>query len=106
MAELPRDRTYVGLGGHVIALEESTGREVWRTKLIGRDFVATAISGGRVLAGTRGRVYALDAVTGAILWENEMKGLGYGLVGFPGAASAVPAAARDQERRRAAAAAG
>lgn len=104
MPELPRDRTYVGLAGHVIALEESTGREVWRTKLIGRDLVTTAISGGRLLAGTRGRVYALDPLTGAILWENAMKGLGYGFVGFPGTGPAAAAAARLEQQRRAAAA--
>lgn len=109
MAELPRDRIYVGLGGHVLAVEASSGREVWRTKLVGRDFVSTMMADGRVIAGTRGRLYSLDPVTGAILWENGMKGLGYGLISLPGtegAASAEAAAMKAQRQRQAAAAAG
>ena len=38
MAEMPRDRIYVGAQGHVVALEGASGREVWRTKVRGRGF--------------------------------------------------------------------
>lgn len=106
MAELPRDRIFAGMAGHVVALDGVTGREAWRTKLRGRGFVTTGLSGSRVIAATGGRVFGLDPVTGAILWENEMKGLGYGLISVPGigGASEVHAAAAEAERRQRAAA--
>lgn len=107
MAELPRDRIFIGAGGHVVALEASTGREVWRTKLKGSGFVTAGLLGERLLAATGGRLYALDPVTGAILWENPLKGLGFGLVSIPGIGSSgtVEAAALTAERQRRAAAA-
>jgi len=105
MGTAARDRVFVGISGHVVALEVTTGREVWRTKLSGRSFVTTGVSDGKVLAGTRGHLYALDPVTGAVLWENPMKGLGYGLIGMPGSAG-TEAASIEATRQRQAAAAG
>jgi len=107
MADLPRDRIYVGVAGHVAALEAITGREVWRTKLRGRGFVTTGLAGERVIAATGGHLFALDPVTGALLWDNELKGLGFGLISIPGAgdSSALHAAAVEAERSHRAAAA-
>jgi outer membrane protein assembly factor BamB len=107
VSELPRDRIYVGIAGHVAALDALTGREVWRTKLKGRGFVTTGIAGDRVIAATSGRLFALDPTTGALLWQNELKGLGLGLVSVPGigASPVVNAAALEADRRQRAAAA-
>jgi len=106
MAELPRDRIFVGASGHVVALEASTGREIWRTRLKGRGFVTAGLMGERLIAATGGRLYSLDPVTGSVLWENPLKGLGFGLVSVPGNGSAgtVEAAALAAERQRRAAA--
>jgi outer membrane protein assembly factor BamB len=107
MAELPRDRIYVGASGHVVALEGSSGREVWRTKLRGRGFVNAGLVEGRLLAATGGHLFCLDPVTGAVLWDNELKGLGFGLMSIPGSAGAgaLEAAVVAAERQRRAAAA-
>lgn len=108
MGELPRDRVFVGAGGHLVALEGSTGRELWRTKLRGSGFVSAGLAGERVLAATGGRLFCLDPTTGAVMWENNLKGLGYGLVSVAGigTSSTVEAAAAQAERQRRAAASG
>jgi hypothetical protein len=105
MAELPRDRIYVGAQGHVVALEGSSGREMWRTKLRGRGFVTTGSQGGRLVAATGGYLFCLDPVTGAILWENALKGLGLGFVSIGGASTLEAAAVQAERQRHAAAAA-
>jgi outer membrane protein assembly factor BamB len=106
MTELPRDRIFVGASGHLVALEGTTGREVWRTKLRGRGFVNAGLVETRLLAATGGHLFCLDPVTGAIVWENELKGLGYGLMSLPGssASGVLEAAAVAAERQRRAAA--
>jgi outer membrane protein assembly factor BamB len=106
MAELPRDRIFIGASGHVVALEASTGREVWRTKLRGRGFVNAGLVEARLVAATGGHLFCLDPVTGAILWENELKGLGFGLMSLPGNSTSgvLEAAVVAAERQRRAAA--
>ena len=107
MSASPRDRIYVGIAGHVTALDALTGREVWRTKLKGRGFVTAGVASDRIIAATSGRVFALDPATGALLWENELKGLGFGLVSVPGigASPVADAAAVEADRHQRAAAA-
>ena len=104
MADLLKDRVFIGVAGHVAAVDAATGREVWRTKLRGRGFVTTGIVGDRVVAAAGGHLFALDPATGSVMWDNELKGLGYGLVSFPGGASALEAAVAAAERNRRAAA--
>ncbi len=109
MAGMPRDRIYVGVKGHVVGLEGSTGREVWRTKLRGMGFVTTGISEDRIVAATGGHLYALDPTTGGVLWTNALKGLGLGLIslaGIDGGAAFEAAAIRTEQQRRNSAAAG
>jgi len=105
MAEMPRDRIYVGAQGHVVALEGASGREVWRTKVRGRGFVTVGVQGDRLLAATGGYLFCLDPVTGAILWENALKGLGLGLVSLGGASTLEAAAIQAEHQRRSAASA-
>jgi outer membrane protein assembly factor BamB len=95
----------VGIGGYAVAIDRATGSEIWRTKLRGSDFVNVAVDGRDVFASTRGRLYCLDATTGTIRWENELKGLGYGLVGIAGAGAVTAAEARRREQAAHAAAA-
>lgn len=106
---------YVGIRNHVLALDETTGAEVWRAKLKGSDFVSLHRTPDRLLAGNRGEVFCLDPATGAVLWHNKLKGLGMGLVNFAsteraqahGSAYISTAAQKKiQEQRAAAAAAG
>lgn len=94
---------YVGICGTVLALDRSTGEEIWRTELKGSDFVNVALDGGQLLAAARGELFCLDAATGEILWNNPLKGLGWGLASFTSssiAASAACVSAAEEQRRR------
>ena len=87
---------FLGVGGHVVALDPASGQELWRTKI--KDSSVTTIwsVGQRIYAGSQGEVFCLDAAVGHVLWHNKLKGLGQGVVAFPGsepeAAAAVAAA--------------
>ncbi len=95
-------RLLIGIGGTVVALDPATGRELWRRKLKGGDTVTLREEGPYIFAGSRGHLFCLEAANGAILWHNELKGLGYGLVTFPGD---DPAAAQHLIEQQSAAAA-
>ncbi len=84
---------YVGVGGHVVAINPGTGEEIWRRKLRGSPFVTVQVQGDTVLAGAAGELFCLDAVTGTIRWRNRLKGLGMGLVALGGPSEVEVAAA-------------
>jgi outer membrane protein assembly factor BamB len=95
---------YLGVGGHVVAVDAATGEELWRTKLKMTTLTTVWTDGQRVYAGAQGELFCLDASAGNILWHNPLKGLGRGLVAFPG--SGPEAAAAIAAAQAAAAAAG
>lgn len=75
------DFLYLSISQHVLALDPTTGQELWRTKLPQASSIVTLLARGPYLfAGLSGYVHALDRFTGKILWSNELKGLGYGQV--------------------------
>ena len=101
---------YVGIKGHVVALDRATGSELWRTRIKGGDFVNVAFLDGQLFATTRGEAFRLDETTGAVLWNNKLEGLGLGLVsiasaGGPSSGNALTAAEEERRKRAAAAAA-
>lgn len=100
------DRVFIGVGGHVVALDPTTGVEIWRTRLKSSTFVTLSVSDDRILAGAGGELYCLDAGSGAILWHNKLKGLGLGIVAFAGTGEVVAGAAAEAQRQAAHAAAG
>jgi outer membrane protein assembly factor BamB len=75
---------YVGVKGSVVALDSSTGVQVWTRKLKGSQFVNVAFRAGEIFAATSGEVFCLDAQTGDVRWRNPLKGFGYGLVSMAG----------------------
>ena len=75
-----REAIYVGIRGTVLALDRSSGTEMWRADLKRADFVNIVLDGDRVLAATKGELFCLDSTTGKILWNNELRGLGRGLM--------------------------
>ena len=87
---------FLGVGGHVVAVDAATGEEIWRTKLKSTTFTTVWSDGKRVYAGAQGELFCVDAAAGNVLWHNTLKGLGRGIVAFPGsgleAAAAVAAA--------------
>jgi outer membrane protein assembly factor BamB len=99
------DRLFIGLGGHVVAIDPATGSEVWRAKLKGSEVVTVCLAGTHVYGATRGELFCLDRATGHVLWHNRLKGLGTGIVAFARSGEEVAAAARAAEAAAAAAAA-
>jgi outer membrane protein assembly factor BamB len=95
----------IGISGHVVAIDPTTGTELWRSKLKGSDIVTTVLQNGRVYAGTKGELFCIDAQSGSVLWRNDLKGLGFGLVAF-GRDEDAQIAERVIAQRRAAALAG
>jgi len=77
---------YIGIAGTVVALDKSTGENVWSTDLRGTQFVNVVVEKNAIYASTRGEVFCLDPATGDVRWKNPLKGLGRGLVtiGVPG----------------------
>ena len=96
----------IGVGGHAVALDPSTGTELWRTKLKMSSFVTVHRVGQRVFAGAGGELFCLDAGSGNLLWRNKLKGLGMGVVAFTSSSETVIEAALQAQRAAAAAAAG
>jgi len=95
---MPRDPIfflYVGIKSSVVALDDRTGTEVWRTQLRGSDYVTVLWDGEALVAGNSGEVWRLDPRSGAVLWHNQLKGLGRGLVTL--ASSRRPSSAGDTE---------
>ena len=71
---------FIGIAGNILALDRSTGREVWRTVLKGRDFVNVVVQDGDLYATAKGELFCLDSATGKIRWQNPLQGLGRGLI--------------------------
>lgn len=91
---MPRlsDTLYIGVGGHVAAIDRSTGQEIWRTKVKTSAITTVSMTGDRVYAGSQGELCCLDASTGSILWRNKLRGLGMGVVMFTDSSAAATSA--------------
>jgi outer membrane protein assembly factor BamB len=92
---------FTGIKGHVVALDRTTGSELWRTKLKGADFVNLTSDGVHIIAGTGGEVFCLDPATGSLLWRNPMKGLGFGVVSLLAGSDKGNSTAAAESHRRA-----
>jgi len=82
---MPRDLpvyVFVGIKNTVVALDDRTGTEVWRTKLRSSDHVIVFWDGEALFAGAGGEIWRLDPKQGNVIWHNELKGMGRGLVSF------------------------
>ncbi len=75
---------FIGIRGHVVALDRATGSERWRTRLKGSGAVLLVLDAGRLVATTGGSAFCLDAATGAIAWSNPLRGLGFGIATIAG----------------------
>jgi outer membrane protein assembly factor BamB len=96
---------FIGVGGHVVAIDVATGEDLWRTKLKSNYITTVCPAGPRVFAGAGGELFCLDARTGEILWHNKLKGLGLGIVAFASSVDAAAAAALEAQRQQSSAAA-
>lgn len=84
---------YIGLGGHVVAIDRATGAEIWRCKLRSSSFVTITVEPEAIYAGANGELYCVDPATGTIRWHNRLKGLGMSVVAFGGSGLTTTAAA-------------
>jgi outer membrane protein assembly factor BamB len=73
------DLVFIGIKGSVVALNRTSGEQVWVTKLKGYDFVNIVVQNDTVLASCYGEIFCLDPLTGTRLWQNPLKGFGVGL---------------------------
>lgn len=115
---MPRDPqilVFVGIRDTVLALDDRTGDELWRSELRGGDFVTVCWDGEALFAANGGELYRLDPLSGGIVWHNKLKGLGRGLVSLATTRTAQPQSGmdaailkkkRDQQAAAAASAAG
>lgn len=71
---------FAGINGSVIALDETTGDQIWVTGLKGSDFVNLVLSEDKLYATTKGEIFCLDQWTGQVLWQNPLRGMGRGIV--------------------------
>src|ERR1700737_1487388 len=85
----PADRLYLGIGGHVLAVNAMTGEEIWRCKLKRSSFVTLSVQPNAIYAGAAGQLLCVDPATGTIRWQNRLDGLGTGLIAFYDATTAV-----------------
>ena len=83
------DTIYIGVGGHVVAIDRATGAEHWRCKLRSSNFVTIAVEAEAIYAGVNGELFCVDKGSGAILWRNRLKGLGMSIVAFGGSLNAT-----------------
>ncbi len=93
---------FIGLGGHAVAIDRSTGTELWRTKLKPAAFCTVHFDGRNLFAGASGQLYCLDPATGEVRWHNKLPRLGMGIVAFD--STVVPLAGAQAAQAGAAAA--
>lgn len=79
---------YIGVGSHVVAIQAATGEELWRTKIKRSSYMTIHQDGDLLFAGAGGELFCINRLSGTILWHNKLKGLGLGLVAFPGTSEA------------------
>ncbi len=105
---MSQNLVFIGIAGTVVALDRTTGTEVWRSQLKGNDFVNVVLQDGDLYATAKGELFCLDPSTGDIRWQNPLKGLGWGFITIATSGSQQAIIMRDKKRRddEAAAAAG
>lgn len=92
-------KVFLGVHGEVVALDRTTGQELWRSKLAGGDFVNLLLDQDRIIATTKGKAFCVDSATGRLLWRNDLPGLGLGLVSIATASGSTPIGPSSQKRR-------
>jgi len=94
---------FVGIKNAVVALDEKTGDEVWRTEVRPAGLVYVVWDGTSLYAASGGEVWRVNPESGAFIWHNELKGLGRGLVSLASSRRATEPSDMDlgaEKRRR------
>jgi|SRR5579872_6954364 len=93
-------KVFLGVHGEVVALDRTTGQELWSTKLAGSDFVNLLVDQDRIIATSKGEVFCLDAATGQIVWKNKLPGMGWGLITIATASGSTSFGALSAKKRQ------
>jgi outer membrane protein assembly factor BamB len=96
----PQTLVFVGIKSSVIALDERSGTEVWRTKLKGSDYVTVLWDGEALLAANGGEVFRLEPQSGVLMWHNKLEGLGRGVVSLASTRAPSTATATDSAQAK------
>ncbi len=91
------DMIFIGIKGTVLALDRTTGTEIWRSELKGADLVNVWFDEETLLAAAQGELFCLDPATGQVRWRNPLKGLGWGLLTIAG--NQWPVIMREKQRQ-------
>jgi outer membrane protein assembly factor BamB len=75
---------YLGVKGSVIAIDATTGLQIWTVHLTGSSLVNVVLDGDNLYATTNGEIFCLDPRTGDGRWHNTLRGFGWGLVSIAG----------------------
>jgi outer membrane protein assembly factor BamB len=102
---MPRDPQiliFIGVKRFVIALDERTGFEAWRTELHSGEYVTVLWDGESLFAANAGEVWRLDPKDGSVIWHNELKGDGRGMISLASSRRSSQASEMDlaEEKRR------
>ena len=83
---------YIGIKGHVVALNRLTGELVWKTELKGQYYVQVARDHDFVYATAKGEIWCLNPQDGATIWHNNLKGMGWDLASIASDSPLLPSA--------------
>ena len=100
------DILFIGIKGHVVAINKSNGEVKWKTRLKHADVTNVLYEDGKIFAYAGGHLYKLDATTGVQEWQNPLKGLGFGTCIFAGVDQSAAVVTATQMAAAAGAAAG
>ena len=85
MPKTKRSLLYIGIKSFVVALDRTSGAEVWRTQLPAKYrnsamLLSVLHDGEGLFATLAGELFALNPKTGELLWHEPFKGLGTGFI--------------------------
>jgi outer membrane protein assembly factor BamB len=81
---------YLGIKGHVVAINRLTGEMVWKKELKGQYFVQVARDQDFLFATAKGEVWCLNPQDGSVIWHNNLKGLGWDLASIASDSPLLP----------------
>lgn len=81
---------YIGIKGHVVALNRLTGEIVWKTELKGQYYVQVARDQEFLFATAKGELWCINPQDGVIIWHNNLKGMGLDLASIASDAPMLP----------------
>jgi outer membrane protein assembly factor BamB len=98
------DLVFVGLNGHVVAMDRRSGEIVWSKVHLEGGYLSLLLDGDLLAVSSHGYVYCLDPLTGDLLWENPLEGKGTGVACIVSVRGQNPSTVSTQASAQAAAA--